>query len=229
MTEKPVATDPRELPDVSSLRIGVLGGTGDQGRGLARRFAMAGLSVSVGSRDVGRANQAAAAIGHGVVGHDNATCASSSDVVIVAVPWDGHAATLSDLREELAGRIVVDCVNPLGFDKQGAYALAVEEGSAAQQAQGLLPDSTVVAAFNNVSAELLLDESVNEIETDVLVLGDVREATDQIQALVQTIAGMRGIYAGRLRNAHQVEALTANLISVNRRYKAHAGVRVTDV
>ncbi len=229
MTEKPVATDPRELPDVSSLRIGVLGGTGDQGRGLARRFAMAGLSVSVGSRDVGRANQSAAAIGHGVVGHDNATCASSSDVVIVAVPWDGHAATLSDLREELAGRIVVDCVNPLGFDKQGAYALAVEEGSAAQQAQGLLPDSTVVAAFNNVSAELLLDESVNEIETDVLVLGDVREATDQIQALVQTIAGMRGIYAGRLRNAHQVEALTANLISVNRRYKAHAGVRVTDV
>jgi len=229
MTEKPVATDPRELPDVSSLRIGVLGGTGDQGRGLARRFAMAGLSVSVGSRDVGRANQAAAAIGHGVVGHDNATCASSSDVVIVAVPWDGHAATLSDLREELAGRIVVDCVNPLGFDKQGAYALAVEEGSAAQQAQGLLPDSTVVAAFNNVSAELLLDESVNEIETDVLVLGNVREATDQIQALVQTIAGMRGIYAGRLRNAHQVEALTANLISVNRRYKAHAGVRVTDV
>ena len=229
MTEKPVATDPRELPDVSSLRIGVLGGTGDQGRGLARQFAMAGLSVSVGSRDVGRANQAAAAIGHGVVGHDNATCASSSDVVIVAVPWDGHAATLSDLREELAGRIVVDCVNPLGFDKQGAYALAVEEGSAAQQAQGLLPDSTVVAAFNNVSAELLLDESVNEIETDVLVLGDVREATDQIQALVQTIAGMRGIYAGRLRNAHQVEALTANLISVNRRYKAHAGVRVTDV
>ena len=229
MTEKPVATDPRELPDVSSLRIGVLGGTGDQGRGLARRFAMAGLSVSVGSRDVGRANQAAAAIGHGVVGHDNATCASSSDVVIVAVPWDGHAATLSDLREELAGRIVVDCVNPLGFDKQGAYALAVEEGSAAEQAQGLLPDSTVVAAFNNVSAELLLDESVNEIETDVLVLGNVREATDQIQALVQTIAGMRGIYAGRLRNAHQVEALTANLISVNRRYKAHAGVRVTDV
>ncbi len=229
MTEKPVATDPRELPDVSSLRIGVLGGTGDQGRGLARRFAMAGLSVSVGSRDVGRANQAAAAIGHGVLGHDNATCASSSDVVIVAVPWDGHAATLSDLREELAGRIVVDCVNPLGFDKQGAYALAVEEGSAAEQAQGLLPDSTVVAAFNNVSAELLLDESVNEIETDVLVLGDVREATDQIQALVQTIAGMRGIYAGRLRNAHQVEALTANLISVNRRYKAHAGVRVTDV
>ena len=93
----------------------------------------------------------------------------------------------------------------------------------------MLPDSTVVAAFNNVSAELLLDESVNEIETDVLVLGDVREATDQIQALVQTIAGMRGIYAGRLRNAHQVEALTANLISVNRRYKAHAGVRVTDV
>ena len=160
---------------------------------------------------------------------DNATCAAESDVVIVAVPWDGHAATLTDLREALAGRIVVDCVNPLGFDKQGAFALAVEEGSAAQQAAALLPDSTVTAAFNNVSAELLLDPDVDAIETDVLVLGDNREATDTVQAVVEVIAGMRGIFAGRLRNAHQVEALTANLISVNRRYKAHAGVRVTDV
>jgi NADPH-dependent F420 reductase len=86
-----------------------------------------------------------------------------------------------------------------------------------------------VAAFNNVSAVLLLDETVKRIETDVFVLGDDRDATDQVQALVDRIDGMRGIYAGRLRNAHQVEALTANLISVNRRYKAHAGVRVTDV
>jgi NADPH-dependent F420 reductase len=107
--------------------------------------------------------------------------------------------------------------------------LAVEEGSAAQQAASLLPDSTVTAAFNNVSAELLLDPDVDAIETDVLVLGDNREATDTVQAIVEVISGMRGIFAGRLRNAHQVEALTANLISVNRRYKAHAGVRVTDV
>jgi 8-hydroxy-5-deazaflavin:NADPH oxidoreductase len=124
---------------------------------------------------------------------------------------------------------VVDCVNPLGFDGKGAYPLDVPEGSAAEQAAALLPESTVVAAFHHVSAVLLLDPSVETVDTDVLVLGDDREATDAIQELVAAIPGMRGIYAGRLRNARQVEALTANLISVNRRYKAHAGLRVTDV
>jgi NADPH-dependent F420 reductase len=93
----------------------------------------------------------------------------------------------------------------------------------------VLPDSRVVGAFHHVSAVLLLDESVEQVETDVLVLGDDREATDLVQALAALVPGMRGVYAGRLRNAHQVEALTANLISVNRRYKAHAGVRITDV
>jgi NADPH-dependent F420 reductase len=136
---------------------------------------------------------------------------------------------LTDVAEALAGKIVVDCVNPLGFDGSGAYALSVEEGSAAEQAAALLPDSRVVAAFHHVSAVLLLDPAIETIDTDVLVLGDDRDATDAVQALVADIPGMRGVYAGRLRNAHQVEALTANLISVNRRYKAHAGLRVTDV
>ncbi len=162
-------------------------------------------------------------------GADNATVARESDVVIIAVPWDGHAATLTALREELSGKIVVDCVNPLGFDKQGAYALTPEEGSAAQQAAALLPDSRVTAAFHHLSAVLLQDESVEAIDTDVMVLGDERAATDVVRALAARIPGMRGIYAGRLRNAHQVEALVANLISVNRRYKAHAGLRITDV
>jgi NADPH-dependent F420 reductase len=149
--------------------------------------------------------------------------------VLVVVPWDGHAELLAELAPVLAGKIVVDCVNPLGFDKQGAYALAVPEGSATQQAAALLPESRVVGAFHNVSAVLLEDPEVERIETDVLVLGDDREATEVVQALADVVPGMRGIYAGRLRNAHQVEALTANLISINRRYKAHAGVRVTDV
>ena len=120
-------------------------------------------------------------------------------------------------------------MNPLGFDKRGAFALQVEEGSAAQQAEALLPDSTVVGAFHNVSAVKLEDPEVDEVDTDVLVLGDVREATDLVQDLAGVIPGVRGVYGGRLRNAHQVEALTANLISINRRYKAHAGVRVTDI
>ena len=229
MTEQTIVPDPHVLPDVSALRVGVLGGTGEQGRGLARRLALAGQQVAIGSRDASRAAGIADEVGLGVVGLSNEECARSSDIVIVAVPWDGHAALLESLREALLGKVVVDCVNPLGFDKQGAFALRVEEGSAAEQAAGILVDSRVVAAFHHISAVLLLDETVDVIDTDVLVLGDDRAATDIVQALAGRIAGIRGIFGGRLRNAGQVEAMTANLISMNRRYKVHAGIRVTDV
>lgn len=211
------------------MNVSVLGGTGEQGRGLAQRLARAGQSVMIGSRSADRAQSIAAEIGSGVAGGSNEDAARFGDIVIVAVPWDGHRELLESLAPDLAGKIVVDCVNPLGFDKQGAFALPVDEGSAAQQAASVLPDSSVVAAFHHISAVLLLDDSVSSIETDVLVLGDDRDATDAVQALAGRIAGIRGIYGGRLRNAGQVEAFTANLISMNRRYKVHAGVRVTDV
>ena len=145
------------------------------------------------------------------------------------MPWEGHAELLSGLATELAGKIVVDCVNPLGFDQRGAYPLPVAEGSAAEQAAGLLPGSRVVAAFHHVSAVLLLDPEVESIDMDVLVLGDDRAATDLVQALAARIPGARGVYAGRLRNCGQIEALTANLVAINRRYKAHAGLRITDI
>ncbi|MGY2700924.1 NADPH-dependent F420 reductase [Nocardioides sp. HB32] len=222
------------LPEsLAGKTVAVLGGTGPQGRGLARRFAAAGVPVVIGSRSAERAADAAtrlaADLSGEVSGADNAGAAAAGDIVVVAVPWDGHGELLASLTAELAGKVVVDCVNPLGFDKQGAYALAVEEGSAAQQAQSILPDSTVVGAFHNVSAVKLEDPEVETVDTDVLVLGDVREATDLVQDLADVIPGVRGVYGGRLRNAHQVEALTANLISVNRRYKAHAGIRITDI
>lgn len=222
-------TDAHDLPDVSSLSIGVLGGTGEQGRGLAQRLARAGHSVTIGSRSAERAAEIAQEMGSGVGGASNEDVARNADVVIVAVPWDGHRELLESLAAPLAGKIVVDCVNPLGFDKQGAHALSVDEGSAAQQAAAVLPESRVVAAFHHISAVLLLDDSVETIDTDVLVLGDDREATDTVQALAGRIPGIRGIYGGKLRNAGQVEAFTANLISMNRRYKSHAGIRVTDV
>jgi NADPH-dependent F420 reductase len=222
-----------ETPDLASLTIAVLGGTGPQGRGLARRFAQAGLTVVIGSRGAEKgaatAAELAEATGGAITGADNLSAAKAGDVVLVVVPWEGHGELLQSLKPALAGKIVVDCVNPLGFDKQGAYALPVEEGSAAQQAQAILTESTVVGAFHNVSAVKLEDPEVTSVDTDVFVLGDVREATDLVQDLCATIPGVRGIFGGRLRNAHQVEALTANLISVNRRYKAHAGIRVTDV
>ena len=218
------------LPEsLAGKTVAVLGGTGPQGRGLVRRFAAAGVPVVIGSRSADRAADTAAELPGEVSGADNAGAAAAGDVVVVAVPWDGHGELLTSLKAELAGKVVVDCVNPLGFDKQGAYALQVEEGSAAQQAQSILSGATVVGAFHNVSAVKLEDPEVDSVDTDVLVLGDVREATDLVQDLCAVIPGVRGVYGGRLRNAHQVEALTANLISVNRRYQAHAGVRITDV
>ncbi|WP_405764469.1 NADPH-dependent F420 reductase [Streptomyces sp. NBC_01538] len=223
------APDPYDLPDISGLVVGILGGTGPQGRGLAYRFACSGQQVIIGSRSAERAASTATAIGHGVRGADNIITARESNLVIVATPWEGHAELLTALREELAGKIVIDCVNPLGFDKKGAYALRPEEGSAAQQAATLLPNSRVTAAFHHLSAVTLEDQQIEKIDTDVLVLGEERAATDIVQALASRLPGARGVFGGRLRNAHQVESLVANLISVNRRYKAHAGLRVTDV
>jgi len=159
----------------------------------------------------------------------NADAAREADVVIVAVPWDGHRELLASLADTLSGKIVIDCVNPIGFDGRGAYPLPVEEGSAAQQAAAVLPGSWVVGAFHHVSAVLLLDPKVIAIDLDVMVLGDDRAATDIVQELASRLPGVRGVYAGRLRNCGQVEALTANLVSVNRRYKAHAGLRFTDI
>lgn len=221
--------DPWALPDVDDLTIAVVGGTGEQGRGLATRWAQAGHRVIIGSRNVERARTAAEEIGHDVVGADNAAAAVQADVVVIAVPYAGHADTVAEISAELDGKVVIDCVNPLGFDKQGAFALEVPEGSAAQQAAALAPNATVVGAFHHVSAVLLLDAEIARIEADVLVVGDDRQATDTVQALAQRIPGFRGVYAGRLRNAGQVEAMTANLISMNRRYRGHAGLRVTDV
>jgi 8-hydroxy-5-deazaflavin:NADPH oxidoreductase len=230
-----------EPVDVSGLTVGVLGGTGPQGRGLAVRLAAVGQRVLLGSRDAARAaevatevaDRAAAVTAEGVEvsvqGGSNVDVSGAADLVIVAVPFGGHAATLADLATPLAGKVVVDCVVPMGFDELGAFAMDVPEGSVTQQAASLLPDSAVVGAFHHLSAVLLEDLERSTLDGDVLVVGDDRTATDTVQALAGRLPGMRGIYAGRLRNARQVEALTINLVSINRRYKVHAGVRVTDV
>jgi 8-hydroxy-5-deazaflavin:NADPH oxidoreductase len=217
--------------EAARLSVGILGGTGDQGRGLALRLAAAGHRLIIGSRDAGRAAAAAASVGSApqVTGVVNEEAAGAADLVIAAIPWEGHAGLLGRLAGALHGKIVVDCVNPIGFDSHGAYAIPVPEGSAAQQAAAVLGGSTVVGAFHHLSAALLLDPGVTDLGQDVLVLGDDRHATDLVQALAGRLPGVRGVYGGRLRNCGQIEALTANLVSVNRRYKAHAGVRITDI
>jgi NADPH-dependent F420 reductase len=227
--------DASALPDVSDVTVGILGGTGDQGRGLAYRFARGGLAVRIGSRVAERGAQAAAdlaalpGVTPGTLTGGSNEYASESGVVVVAVPWEAHEPTLRSLAPALAGKIVVDCVNPIGVDGRGPHAVPVPEGSAAQQAEALLPESRVCAAFHHVSAELLADPTVDAVDLDVLVLGDDREAAAVVQALALRVKGMRGVWAGRLRNAGQVEALTANLIAINKRYKVHAGIRVTDL
>ena len=221
-------------PELGRLTLGVIGGTGALGRGLAYRWALAGLTVLIGSREAGRAEQVAQSLRERVGwlrvrGTDNLSCAAESSLVVVAVPFDAHAALLGSLRAALTGTIVVDCVNPVAFDRQGPFVRAVPEGSAAQQAQTLLPDCPVVAAFHHVPAALLDDPGVRSLDLDVLVLGDDRKATELVCSLAATVPGVRGIYAGRLRNAGQVEALAANLIAINRRYHTHAGIRITGV
>jgi NADPH-dependent F420 reductase len=215
------------------MKIGILGGTGPQGRGLARRFAAAAHEVVIGSRTTERAEKIAAEYADlegsgGIVGGSNSE-AAAAELVIVTVPYEGHATLLSSLSKELAGKIVVDCVNPLGFDKRGPFPLPIPAGSAAEEAQQLLPESTVIAAFHHVSAVLLDDPTIDHFDDAVLVLGEDRDAVAVVCDLASAIPGARGIYAGRLRNAGQVEALAANLIAINRRYKTHAGVTITGV
>jgi 8-hydroxy-5-deazaflavin:NADPH oxidoreductase len=224
-------TEQHATPDVASLVVGILGGTGEEGRGLARRLAAAGNPIIIGSRSAERGAAVAAELGDGpgIRGMLNEDAARLADLVIVAVPWEGHRELLVSLAQPLAGKIVIDCVNPVGFDNRGCYPLRVGEGSAAEQAASVLPASVVVGAFHHVSAILLLDPEVTEIDLDVLVLGDDRQATDLVQALAARIPGVRGVYGGRLRNCYQVEAFTANLVSINRRYKSHAGLRITDI
>jgi NADPH-dependent F420 reductase len=203
--------------------VGLVGGTGALGRGLASRLSSAGHRVLIGSRDLARAEASAESLGNDASGVTNQG-ACDADLVLVVVPWSGHDETLRSLQGALQGRIVVDCVNPLGFDERGPFALSVDAGSATQRAQQLLPGSVVVGAFHHMSAEVLASD--NALDSDVLVVGDDRDAVDGVIDLVATITGLRGVYAGRLRNAGQVEALTANLIAINRRYRVQSGVRI---
>ncbi len=211
--------------------IGILGGTGPQGRGLARRLSQAGHEVVIGSRSVERAQAAAETFrsSKGDVRGGSNRDAAAADLVIVSVPYDGHAELLASLSADLKDKIVIDCVNPLGFDAQGPFPLSVPAGSAAQEAQQILPGSTVIAAFHHLSAVHLDDPSIAAVPGHVLVLGEDRAAVETVCELANDVTEAGGLYAGRLRNAGQVEAFTANLIAINRRYRTQAAIEITGV
>jgi hypothetical protein len=213
----------------------VIGGTGPQGRGLAYRFARHGHSVVVGSRAAEKAAAAAEEIRSRlgdaqdvgeVTGAANADACAQADVVVLAVPYDGHDELVASLP--LAGKTVVSCVNPLAFDKRGAHGRTIDggEGSAAESAQRLAPGATVVGAFHNVSAVLLWGEEAY-LDEDVLVVGDAADAKQVAIGLARCVVGRDGIDAGKLRLARQLEPFTAVLISINRKYKVNSGIRIT--
>lgn len=213
--------------------IALIGGTGAEGRGLALRFAAAGHDVVLGSRDGARAAMAAAeltatlaaaGITSVVRGTENAEAATTAALAVVVVPYEAHRATLEALAPALAGKVVVDAVVPMRFER-GPRPVEVAEGSATEQAAALLPASTVVGAFHNVAAAALADLG-ETLHQDVLVTADDAEAKATVSALIASVPGLRAVDAGPLRYAGFVEGITLLLVGINIRYKAHAGVRI---
>ena len=213
--------------------IGFIGGTGPEGRGLALRFALSGHDVLIGSRDATRAKDAAESVRKiapsiSIGGALNADVAAQSDIVVVAVPYSAQKATLESLTEQLRGKLIINVVAPLAFNRGVATAIRVEEGSAALQAQAIVPDATHIAAFHNVSAqELLIPDQ--RLDTDIVVFGDDVESKHEVMRLAETIEGARGVDGGGLENARYCEDLTALLLNINRIYKAHSMIKIVGI
>ena len=205
-------------------RIAFVGGTGPLGRGLGLRLALAGHDVVLGSRTADKAQAAAAECAAPLSGADNAEACRDAEVVFVTVPFEGQAAALPALTDVLGGRIVVSTVVPMGFDGRGPHPLSVDEGSAAEQAAALVPGARMVSGFQWVPAPKLLKPDV-AVEMDVPLVSDDEDAAAAVAALCADVKSLNGFYAGPLRLSSAVEGLTPLLISINKRYKAHTGVR----
>lgn len=220
---------------MSGERVSIIGGAGAQGAGLALRWAAAGYEVVVGSRDAGRAREAAArvkaALGGAarVSGAANPEAAAAASVVVLTVPFAAQFSALKQVRERLAaGSLLVDVTVPLepAVGGRPGRVLGVWAGSAAEQCAELAPEGVaVVSAFHNVAAARLTDLG-RQVECDVLVCGDSREAKERARPLVEAIPGCRFIDGGALSNSRTVESLTALLIDINTRYRTHAGIRL---
>jgi NADPH-dependent F420 reductase len=212
--------------------VPIIGGTGALGFGLALRLAHADVPIVIGSRDSGRAAEAAARVGQGAEGLVNAQAAARGPLVLLCVPFRAQSENLTNLKESLRpGQILVDATVPLAAAVSGRATrlLGVPQGSAAQQAQEMVPDGvTVVSGFHSVSAPMLADLE-HELDEDVLIAGDSREAKARVAELVRRIDGLRPVDCGRLEVARFIEGLTPLLISVNVRNKAHAGIRLTGI
>lgn len=207
--------------------IAIIGGTGDLGSALARCWSVAGYPVIVGSRSAERADTLAMSIGNGVRGMDNVTAAQSADVIVLAVPYSSHEATILEIKDAAQGKVVVDAVVPLVPPKISVVSLP-PQGSAAQIAQTLFgPGVKVTSAFHTVGSKKL--RPGERADCDVLVFGNDKDARDLVIRLAEAVV-LRGIDAGPLANSVAAEALTSVLIGINRRYKVEgAGLRITNL
>lgn len=217
--------------------IGFIGGTGPEGLGLAMRLAFAGERILIGSRRIERAEEAAQTVRDAVEqagasadagGGVNRDVVEQSDVVIIVVPFEGHEATLNDLRDAIGSKLVIDAAVPLTMENRVPGIADVPEGSATEQAQALLPDAKVVGAFHNLSARKLQKLS-DPMEGDVLITADDDEAKQAVVDLVGKMPDLRPIDAGPLSMSKFVEDLTALIIGMNMRYKTQAAVRMVGV
>ena len=213
--------------------VGLLGGTGPEGQGLALRLATAGMSVVIGSRSADRGAEVAASLGASaprasIQGSSNAEAARSATVVILTIPFAGIDHTLAPLADALAGKIVVSAIAPIEFREGRPVGLRPESGSAAQEVQRVLPGSRVVSAFQIIDAHQLRDLET-ALDTDVIVCSDDAEARREIMGLAERIDGVRALSGGRLAASRYVEECTALLITLNRIYKTHTGIRITNV
>jgi len=210
--------------------IAIIGGSGPEGRGLALRFAIAGYPIIIGSRDAGRASEAAQGLleiraGLPITGAANEDAASQADWTLLSVPYDGLEATTLALAPVLAGKIVTSVVAPLAFEAGTAHGVVVPQGSAAELVAGLLPDSKISSAFHNLSARDLLKPDM-ELEGDVIVCGNDDVARGQTVELANSLKNLRGVDVGDLANSRYIEDLTALLLNVNKRYKAHSTIKL---
>jgi 8-hydroxy-5-deazaflavin:NADPH oxidoreductase len=214
--------------------VGILGGTGPAGRGVAARLAEAGVPVTIGSRDSGRAAGIAAEIvgrwpgrNLDISGAENAG-AADAEVVVVATPWDSVVATVRALREPLAGKVVVSMANALVKEGREMLALLPPRGSMAAALQAVLPESLVAAAFHHLPASEMEDLE-SGLEADVLVCSDHPEATTTTIGVVERMRGLRPLNAGSLSQAAAIEAFTAVFITLNIRHKAHSTLRMAGI
>lgn len=217
------------------MTIAIVGGTGLEGSGLALRWAQAGETIIIGSRDAQRALETAANLSASagtekrISGTENRFACSDAEIVVLTVPFAAHAETLKHIKPSLrAGHILVDTTVPLAASIGGkpTRTLGVWQGSAAEQAAELVPEGViVVAAFHNLAADLLQKEGL--IDCDVIVCSDDKNAGKRVRELARKIPGVRALDGGRLENARIVEQITAVLIGLNIRYKGHSGLRIT--